>query len=51
MPRSFGNAVLIALSCREAGMILVTGNLRDFARLRRVVAFEYTAPWPVASPA
>jgi predicted nucleic acid-binding protein len=50
VPRSFGNDVLLALSCREAGMILVTANLRDFDRIRRVVAFEYTAPWPAASP-
>src|SRR6185369_33320 len=28
--RSFVNDVLLAMSCREAGAILVTGNTRDF---------------------
>lgn len=49
--KAFGNDVLLALSCREAGMVLVTDNLRDFTRLSRYVEFEFTTPWPGAAPA
>lgn len=45
--KAFANDVLLALSCREAGCVLVTQNERDFARIRRVAAFEYTRPWPL----
>jgi predicted nucleic acid-binding protein len=45
--KAFGNDVLLALSCREAGIALVTDNQRDFARIVRVVAFEFVKPWPV----
>lgn len=44
--KSFANDVLLALSCREAGCILVTENDRDFRRIKRFVQFEYVAPWP-----
>jgi predicted nucleic acid-binding protein len=44
--KAFGNDILLALSCREQGMVLVTENQRDFARIRRVTPFEYSAPWP-----
>ena len=44
--KSFANDVLLALSCREAGCVLVTGNVRDFQRIRRYVPFEYVKPWP-----
>ena len=44
--KAFGNDVLLALSCREAGCVLVTANARDFGRIRRHVAFEFVAPWP-----
>jgi predicted nucleic acid-binding protein len=44
--KSFANDVLLALSCREAGCVLVTGNDRDFHRIRRYVPFEYVKPWP-----
>jgi predicted nucleic acid-binding protein len=47
--KSFANDVLLAVSCREAGVILVTDNLEDFSRIRRVFAFDFTAPWPVRS--
>jgi len=46
LPRSFVNDVLIAASCAEAGVTLVTDNLRDFARIGAVLRFEHTAPWP-----
>jgi predicted nucleic acid-binding protein len=44
--RSFVNDVLLAMSCREAGVTLVTGNGRDFARIAAVREFEFVAPWP-----
>lgn len=46
VPRSFVNDVLLALSCREAGVTLVTENRDDFERIRRVVAFDFVGPWP-----
>lgn len=44
--KAFGNDVLLALSCRERGMILVTDNRRDFERISRVVPFDFVDPWP-----
>jgi predicted nucleic acid-binding protein len=44
--KSFANDVLLALSCRDAGCVLVTGNDRNFKRIRRYVSFDYTKPWP-----
>ena len=44
--KSFANDILLALSCREAGCVLVTENERDFQRIRRHVSFEYVRPWP-----
>jgi len=44
--KSFANDVLLALSCREAGCVLVTDNARDFSRIRRFTPFEFTKPWP-----
>lgn len=46
VPKSFVNDVLLAESCREAGAILLTDNLADFKRIRRVVRFEFRKPWP-----
>ena len=45
--RSFGNDVLIAASCREAGVTVVTHNARDCERIARVMPFDYTGAWPV----
>jgi predicted nucleic acid-binding protein len=45
--KAFANDVLLALSCREAGCVLVTDNERDFQRIRRFVQFDFTNPWPV----
>jgi len=42
--KAFANDVLLALSCREAGCVLVTDNERDFQRIRRFVQFEFTTP-------
>ena len=33
--RSFSNDILLALSCRDAGCVLVTENHRDFSRIER----------------
>jgi predicted nucleic acid-binding protein len=48
LSKAFGNDVLLALSCREAGVVLVTENTRDFTRIARLAAFEFVAPWPAA---
>lgn len=47
--KAFANDLLLALSCRESGCVLVTENARDFARIRRFISFEYVKPWPPAS--
>lgn len=44
--KAFANDILLALSCREAGCVLVTDNERDFQRIRRFVPFDFTKPWP-----
>ena len=44
--KAFANDVLLALSCREAGCVLVTDNERDFQRIRRLVQFDFMQPWP-----
>ncbi|MGH7663364.1 MAG: type II toxin-antitoxin system VapC family toxin [Gemmatimonadaceae bacterium] len=44
--RSFLNDVLLAVSCREAGVTLVTSNVADFERIRQVERFEFLVPWP-----
>jgi predicted nucleic acid-binding protein len=49
LPRSFVNDVLIAASCAEAGVTLVTDNIRDFTRIGAVLRFGFTAPWPESS--
>lgn len=47
VPRGFVNDALLAVTCREAGVTLVTENTRDFARIARVFPFEFVGPWPV----
>jgi predicted nucleic acid-binding protein len=44
--KAFANDLLLALSCRESGCVLVTENDRDFSRIRRFISFEYLKPWP-----
>lgn len=46
LSKSFANDVLLALSCREAGCVLVTDNQRDFERIRRYVQFDFVTKWP-----
>lgn len=46
IPRGFINDVLIAASCREHGLTLVTENMKDFRRIRQRLTFDFVAPWP-----
>ena len=46
VPRGFVFDVLIAYSCREAGVVLVTRNARDMKRIRSVFQFEFVPPFP-----
>jgi predicted nucleic acid-binding protein len=46
IPRSFTNDCLIATSCREAGVTLVTNNLRDFELIQTIEPVEVVSPWP-----
>jgi predicted nucleic acid-binding protein len=47
--KAFGNDILLALSCRESGVVLVTENSRGFARIAKLAPFEFVAPWPAPS--
>lgn len=46
LPRGFVNDALIAASCRENGLTLVTENERDFRQLQKCIDFSFVAPWP-----
>lgn len=46
LPRGFVNDALIAASCRESGLTLVTENERDFRQLQKYIDFPFVAPWP-----
>jgi predicted nucleic acid-binding protein len=46
--RTFLNDVLLAASCREAGVVLVTDNGRDFERIQRVLPFDFVPVWRTA---
>lgn len=43
--RTLVNEALLAASCREAGIVLVTSNLRDFARINRVMSIDFVPAW------
>jgi predicted nucleic acid-binding protein len=47
--KTFGNDILLGLSCGEAGVVLVTDDERGFARIHGVAAFDFVAPWPIPS--
>lgn len=40
LTRSFCNDILLAASCREHGIALVTRNVGDFERIRRALSFS-----------
>ena len=44
--RSFVNDVLLAMSCRESGAVLVTRNVADCERIAKVRRFDFAPPWP-----
>ncbi len=45
-PRSLVNDILIAVTCRENGLTLVTSD-GDFKLIRtHLCGFDYLAPWP-----
>jgi predicted nucleic acid-binding protein len=45
-PRSLVNDILLAASCRERGITLITGD-RDFKLIgSELKGFRHTAPWP-----
>ena len=44
--RSFVNDALLAASCRESGLTLITMNVRDVSRLRQVERFDFVSSWP-----
>jgi predicted nucleic acid-binding protein len=46
--RSFANDLLIALSCREIGAVVVTANADDFELIRRITGVRHTAELPTA---
>jgi predicted nucleic acid-binding protein len=50
LTKSFGNDLLLALSCRDEGVVLVTDNQRDFARIAKHVALTFVPPWPSPKP-
>lgn len=43
---SMMNDILLAASCREEGVVLVTLNERDFEKIHQVERFSYVLPWP-----
>ena len=46
VPRSFTNDAVLAASCREEGVTLITRNRRDFERIQRLERFRFADPWP-----
>jgi predicted nucleic acid-binding protein len=46
VPRSFLNDVLLAASCRQEGLTLVTKNTAHFALIADVEDVQYVPPWP-----
>lgn len=47
--RSLVNDALIAASCAEAGVTLLTDNLHDFKRLSERIPVRFAQPWPMES--
>ena len=45
--RSFLADCILAASCREHGLTLITLNKGDFDLISRVHPFKYTEPWPI----
>jgi predicted nucleic acid-binding protein len=45
------NDILLALSCREAGITVVTENVADFERINAITPIDFVPPWPSMSEA
>lgn len=46
LPKSLVNDYLLAASCRESGVVLVTRNVADFEGIKKYIKVQFTAPWP-----
>ena len=46
LPKSLVNDFLLAASCRDSGVTLITENVADFAMIERYLKHEHAAPWP-----
>ena len=46
--RSFPNDVLLATSCHNEGLTIITRNVADFDRISNVEQVRYARPWPTA---
>jgi predicted nucleic acid-binding protein len=46
VPRSFPNDALIAASCREHGVTLITHNQADFEKISLVEPIDFIIDWP-----
>jgi predicted nucleic acid-binding protein len=44
--RSFWNDAVLAVSCREEGVTVITRNEADFKRISKVERVSYVGPWP-----
>ena len=44
--KAFANDILIAASCAEQGVTLVTRNTRDFSLIAEEIPFAFVEPWP-----
>jgi predicted nucleic acid-binding protein len=49
--RSFAFDILLAYSCREDGVTLVTRNEKDMIRISHVFKFDHVLPYPEVSQA
>ena len=47
--RSFAFDILVAYTCRENGVVLVTRNAKDMARIQGVFKFDFVAAYPEPS--
>lgn len=50
VPKSFGNDILLALSCRETGATLITDNAEDFKRISKITRFKFITTFPGPIP-
>jgi len=46
IPKSLMNDVLLAASCRESGVTLITDNTADFRMIEQYLRHSHVEPWP-----